>query len=321
MAETKSRCSSVSLKSTAPEPRGSWLGSQLLVGRRGAARVTAGFGPARFAAAGFTAARVRGVHVGGVDVVDIGGVDVGDVDALHLVADRVDQAADAALGGVQGGGDDDEKDEREGGKEGAYKAGDATEEGQAAVAELATVRVADDDGGDAAGEGDEKAAGAEEDEEDREGAEEEGREGRDVARLVWRRSEAAGCGSAGCYGWGWGRGVGTGVVLGGRGAGRHDGGGGGATSLDAEDGRADLDLVAGADLDRAGDALAVHVGAVGGAEVLNDHGAVVGEDAGVAAGDAGVLDHEVSGRVLAAEDELAVEGELAAGPCACVDDQ
>jgi hypothetical protein len=103
------------------------------------------------------------------------------------------------------------------------------------------------------------------------------------------------------------------MVLGGRGAGWHEGCGGGA-ALHAEDGGADLDLVPGSEFDGSGDALAVHVGAVGGAEVLDDHAIVVCEDAGVAAGDTGVVEHQIRGRVLAAEDELAVYGVLAAGP-------
>jgi hypothetical protein len=41
----------------------------------------------------------------------------------------------------------------------------------------------------------------------------------------------------------------------------------------------------------------------------------------VAAGDAGVGDDQIRARLLAAEDDLAVEGVLAAGPCAFVDDQ
>ncbi len=177
---------------------------------------------------------------------------------------------------------------------------DPADAGQGAVAELAAVRVADadgaeDDGGDAAREGQEEAAGAEEDEEDREGAEEEGGEGRDVAGLVRRWGQAAGRGAA------------------------HRGGEG--RSSEADDGVADLDLVAGAEFDRAGDAVAVDVGAVGGAEVLDGDLAVVREDAGVAAGDAGVGDDHVGRAVLAAEDQLAVEGVLAARPCSCVDDQ
>jgi hypothetical protein len=107
---------------------------------------------------------------------------------------------------------------------------------------------------------------------------------------------------------------------GGWGAGGHQGGGGGA-ALDSEDGRADLELVAGAELDGAGDALAVHVGAVGGSEVLDEDAVVVGEDAGVAAGDAGVVEDEVGAALLAAEDQLAVEEVLAAGACALLDDQ
>jgi hypothetical protein len=110
------------------------------------------------------------------------------------------------------------------------------------------------------------------------------------------------------------------MVLGGGGARRHQGGGGRA-ALHPKDGAADLELVAGVDLDWAGDALAVHIGAVGGAEVLDDQAARVGKDPGVAAGDAGVVDDQVRARMLAAEDQLAVDGVLAAGPCAFVDDQ
>jgi hypothetical protein len=111
------------------------------------------------------------------------------------------------------------------------------------------------------------------------------------------------------------------MLLGGRGAEGLDGRGGRAAVLDSEDGGAELKLVTGADLDRAGDALAVDVGAVGGAEVLDDDSAVMGEDAGVTAGDAGVRDDQVGGRLLAAEDQLAVDRMLVAGPCAFVDDQ
>ena len=69
------------------------------------------------------------------------------------------------------------------------------------MAALAAVGVPDpdrpeDDRGDAAGQGDEEAAGAEEDEEDREGAEEEGGESRDVSRFVRGWGEPAGCGPA-----------------------------------------------------------------------------------------------------------------------------
>jgi hypothetical protein len=67
--------------------------------------------------------------------------------------------------------------------------------------------------------------------------------------------------------------------------------------------------------------MAVEIGAVGGAEVLDDDGAVVGEDTRVAAGDAGVRDDDVRGRVLAAQDQLAVDGVLATRPCALMDDQ
>jgi hypothetical protein len=175
-----------------------------------------------------------------------------------------------------------------------------------------------DDRGDAARKGDEEAAGAEEDEEDRERAEEDGCERGEVAGFVRGWGESAGCRPAG---WRWLGARWSGVVLGGWGIGRHDGGRGGAGSLNAEDGFAELQLVAGAQFDWSGDALAVDVGAVGGAEVLDDDGAVVGKDPGVAAGDAGVRDDQVRGRVLAAEDDLAVEGVLAAGPCAFVDDQ
>src|SRR5215210_8185961 len=100
-------------------------------------------------------------------------------------------------------------------------------------------------------------------------------------------------------------------------AGRHDRGGGGAAY--ADDRVAELYLVTGGDLHWSGDAFAVQVGAVGGAEVLEDQGAVVREDTGVPAGNAGVWDDQVRGAVLAAEDELAVDRVLAAGPCAFVD--
>jgi hypothetical protein len=96
---------------------------------------------------------------------------------------------------------------------------------------------------------------------------------------------------------------------------------GGSGAAEPDEGVAELELVAGVELEGAGDAVAVDVGAVGGAEVLDDDAAVVGEDARVAAGDAGVLEDEIRGRLLAAEDDLAVDGELAAGPCAVLDDQ
>jgi hypothetical protein len=41
----------------------------------------------------------------------------------------------------------------------------------------------------------------------------------------------------------------------------------------------------------------------------------------VAAGDAGVVDDQVRAFLLPAEDQLAVEGMLVAGPCSVVDDQ
>jgi hypothetical protein len=41
----------------------------------------------------------------------------------------------------------------------------------------------------------------------------------------------------------------------------------------------------------------------------------------VAAGDAGVVEDEIGAALLAAEDQLGVDGVLAAGPCTCVDDQ
>jgi len=107
--------------------------------------------------------------------------------------------------------------------------------------------------------------------------------------------------------------------LGGWGAGWHDRSGGSAA--DADQGVAELDLVPGAELDGSVDAVAVDVGAVGGAEVLDDQGPVLGDYAGVPARDAGVRDHHVRGALLAAEDQLAVDRVLAAGPRALMDDQ
>jgi hypothetical protein len=178
-----------------------------------------------------------------------------------------------------------------------------------------------DDRGDAARKGDEEAAGAEEDEKDGKRSEEDRGQGPEVAGLVRGWGESAQRGAAGGRWLGRRRAAGgAGMGPGRQGAGGHQGGGGGA-ALDSEDGGADLQLVAGAELDGAGDALAVHVCAVGGAEVLDDHAVVVGEDAGVAAGDAGVVEDEVGAALLAAEDQLAVEEMLAAGTCALVDDQ
>src|SRR4051794_38374745 len=90
--------------------------------------------------------------------------------------------------------------------------------------------------------------------------------------------------------------------------------GGGCASLHTHDPGSDLDLVAGAELDWAGDAPAVDEGAVGGAEVLDDDGAGVGGDPGVAAGDAGVVEDQVGAALLASEDQLAVDRVLGAGP-------
>ena len=152
--------------------------------------------------------------------------------------------------------------------------------GGAAAIDVADPDRPEDDRGDSAGEGEKKAARAEEEEEDGEGAEEEGGECRDVGALGGVRCKPAGGHAA--FGQGLhGRGGRAGVLLGRRCAGWHDGGGG--RSLDSEDGGADLNLVAWCDLDGSGDALAVHVGAVGGAEVLDHQSAVVGDHACVAA--------------------------------------
>jgi hypothetical protein len=95
----------------------------------------------------------------------------------------------------------------------------------------------------------------------------------------------------------------------------------GVGSLDRERGGPELDLVTGGKLDRAGDPPAVDEGSVGGAEVLDNHAVVVGEDAGVPPGDARVVDDQVGAPLLAAEDQLAVDRMLVAGPCAFLDDQ
>src|SRR3954454_3948701 len=198
---------------------------------------------------------------------------------VDLVLDPGDQAADAVLGAVQRGGHDDEDNHREGREDGADDPGDAAEAREAAMAGLAAVGVANSDGAedhgrDSAGKGDEEAAGTQEDEQDREWAEEEGGERRDVGLGVRVGCEAAGGDTAG--GW-WLRGpprVWPRMGLCGWGAGWHQGGGGGSP-LHSHDRGSDLDLVAGAELDGAGDALPVHVGAVGGAEVLDDDAAGV----------------------------------------------
>ena len=91
--------------------------------------------------------------------------------------------------------------------------------------------------------------------------------------------------------------------------------------MDADHGGTQLELVARVELDRAGDAPAVDVGAVGGTEVLDEHAVVFGEDASVTAGDAGVVEDEVGGSALAAEDQLAVEGVLAPGGRSLLNDQ
>jgi hypothetical protein len=49
--------------------------------------------------------------------------------------------------------------------------------------------------------------------------------------------------------------------------------------------------------------------------------AVVAEDAGVTPGDAGIRDDEIGGDVRAAQDELVVDGMLAAGPYTLMDEQ
>jgi hypothetical protein len=97
--------------------------------------------------------------------------------------------------------------------------------------------------------------------------------------------------------------------------------GGRVGTLDAENGGADLNLVAGRELRLARDPLAVDVGAVGGAEILDPDRSSVREETGVLARDAGVVDHQVGGALLAAERQLAVDGVLAAGPCSFVDHQ
>ena len=48
---------------------------------------------------------------------------------------------------------------------------------------------------------------------------------------------------------------------------------------------------------------------------------LMGEDAGVPPGDARVVDDQVGAPLLAAEDQLAVNRMLVAGPCAFLDDQ
>ena len=84
----------------------------------------------------------------------------------------------------------------------ADEAGQPADAGEGTVAGVAAVGIAnadlsEDDGGDAAGQGDEEAARAEEDEKDGEGAEEYRGEGREVAGLVRSRGKAAMRGAAG----------------------------------------------------------------------------------------------------------------------------
>jgi hypothetical protein len=97
--------------------------------------------------------------------------------------------------------------------------------------------------------------------------------------------------------------------------------GGRVCSLDREHGAAELDLVLGPELDRAGDPLAVDEGAVRGAQVLDHHCAPVDGEAGVEPGDPGVVEDEVRPALLATERQLILEWVLAAGPRSVVDHQ
>src|SRR3954451_8593461 len=190
MAATKSRCSSVNLKSTAGQPNRTWLSSQSAFG--------------------------------GLDVVDL------IVNLVDQAADAVLGAVQCGRHHDEDDHGDDGEDRADDPGE-AADAGQGAVAGVTAVG-VSDPDRAQDDRADAAREGDEEAAGAEEDEEDREGAEEERGERGKIALVVRRRGEAARCGTAGCGGLRRGRPGRRARMPGGRGgAGWHQGGGGGSS--------------------------------------------------------------------------------------------